>query len=195
MGRQDEAMREIRTAYEIEPLSLLIRRDFGWHYFFQRRYDAAIDQLSETLRIDPKFAAARSLLGRALIERGRGAEGLAELRQAATGTAPAAALSFIAYGEAAIGKRTEAERTLQQVMALSDSEYVSPYYVALVYTRLGEKAKALDWLERGFERRDTTMVSLAVDPRLDTLRAEPRFEELVRKMKFPVQENGRVAGP
>jgi TolB-like protein/Flp pilus assembly protein TadD/predicted Ser/Thr protein kinase len=195
MGRQDEAMREIHTAFEIEPLSLLIRRDFGWHYFFQRKYDAAIEQLSETLKIEPKFAAARSLLGRALVERGRSAEGLAELREAVEGTSPAAALSFIAYAEAAMGKPVEAERTVRQVIALADKEYVSPYYLALVYTRLGQKAKALEWLVRGYDQRDTTMVSLAIDPRFDTLRGEPRFEALVRKMNFPAPGSGHAAGP
>jgi tetratricopeptide (TPR) repeat protein/predicted Ser/Thr protein kinase len=193
LGRQEEAMREIHIAFEIEPLSLVIRRDFGWHYFFQRKYGAAIDQLTETLRIDPNFAAARSLLGRALIEAGRGEEGLVELRKAAQGTPTAAVQSFIAYGEAATGQREEADRALRHVIALSDREYVPPFYVALVYARLGRKVEALEWLERGYERRDPTMVNLFIDPRLDGLRDEPRFAELVQKMNFPVEAARRSA--
>ncbi len=185
MGRQDEAMQEIRTAFRLEPLSILIHRDFAWHYFFQGNYAAAVAQLAETLKIDPQYAAARSLLGRAFIEQGKCVEGLAELRKAAEDMPRSAALAFIAYGEAAAGQTAKAGHTLERVVALSDREYVSPYYVALVYARLGRTAQALDWLEKGFKEHDTTMVSLNIDPRFDALRHEPRFQALIQKMNFP----------
>ncbi len=185
MGRQDEAMREIKTAFHLEPLSTLIHRDFAWHYFFQGKYEAAIAQLKETLKIDPRYPAARSLLGRALIEAGHHAEGLAELKKVAPDLPRAAALSFVAYGEASAGQIPRAEAILKQLLHSTESEYVSPYYIALVYVKLGRHREALAWLEKGFDDHDTTMTTLKVDPRFEPLRSEPRFLALVERMKFP----------
>jgi tetratricopeptide (TPR) repeat protein len=185
MGRQDEAMGEIRTAAQLEPLSTLIQRDIAWHYFFQRRYDAAIAQLNETLRRDPRFVVARSLLGRVLIEAGRPEEGLAELRKAAPDLPRASALAFIAYGEAALGHADKAEATLEELFRAPERIYMSSFFVALVYTRLGRQHEALQWLEKGLERHDAPMANLAVDPRLEALHSEPRFQSLLEKMNFP----------
>jgi tetratricopeptide (TPR) repeat protein len=185
MGRHEEAMEQIRLAAELEPLSLIIRRDVAYHLCFKREYDAAIAQLEAVLQSDPHYAAARSLLGRALIERGRPAEGLAQLRQVAPSLPQPAALSFLAYGEAAAGEPERARRTLARLFALSSDEYVSPYYVALVYTKLGEPAEALRWLEKGFQEQDTTMPTMRVDPRFDTLRGHAAYTALIQRMKFP----------
>jgi len=185
MGRHAEAMAQINEALALEPLSMIIRRDVAYHLFFQRDYDGAIAQLEAVLRADPHYAAARSLLGRALVERGRHAEGLAQLQEVAPNLPQPAALSFVAYGEAAAGQRERARKTLARLSALSSDEYVSPYYVALVYARLGESAEAVRWLEKGFQEQDTTMPTMRVDPRFDPLRAQAGYNALLQRMKFP----------
>lgn len=187
MGRHEEALREIRTAVDLEPLSVLYQRDVAWHYFFQGRFDAAIQQLQQTLKADPQYVAARSLLGRALIEAGRTAEGTAELRRVAPDLPRSAGRAFLAYAEAAAGQPARAEARLRELEESKEREYVSPYYIALVHARLGRRGAALDWLDRGLQEQDTTMTTLNVDPRLARLRGEPRFRELVRRMNFPQQ--------
>jgi eukaryotic-like serine/threonine-protein kinase len=185
MGRQAEGLAEVRTALSQDPQSLLYHRDVAYQYFFQRRYDEAIEQLRHTLERDPTYTAARSLLGRALVEAGRPAEGIEELRRAAPGLPRQTALLFLAYAEAAAGARHQAERHLREALSLEPAAYVAPTYVALVYTRLGQPDQALAWLRRGYETQDSTMVNVYQDPRLDALRGREEFAELLRKMKFP----------
>jgi tetratricopeptide (TPR) repeat protein len=185
MGRQAEGLAEVRTALSQERQSLLYHRDIGYQYFFQRRYGEAVDQLRQTLERDPSYTAARSLLGRALVEAGRPAEGIEELRRAAPGLPRPTALLFLAYAEAAAGSRQQAERHLREALALAPTAYVAPTYVALAYTALGQPEQALAWLRRGYETQDSTMVNVYQDPRLDPLRGRKEFADLLRLMKFP----------
>jgi TolB-like protein/tetratricopeptide (TPR) repeat protein len=196
VGRPEEAMREIQTALALEPGSLAIQRDVAWPWFFQKRYDLAIASLTKMLEASPGFTAARSLLGRALIEAGRPAEGLEEMKRIEHDLPVPAAQSFIAYAEAANANRPRAEAALREGLRPPDNlppgeeaPYASPYLVALAYTRLGRPADALRWLEKGYEDHDPLMTTLMVDPRLDPLRGEPGFQALMRKMDFPEAES------
>jgi tetratricopeptide (TPR) repeat protein len=185
MGRHEQAMKEIETARSLEPLATFIQRDVAWHLFFQRDYAAAIAHLRGILETEPGYGSARSLLGRVLLEEGSPAEGLRELQQVAPGLPEPAQLSLLAYAYAAAGQTAEAERLLARLVALRPKKYVSPYYVALVQTRLGRTEAALDWLELGYREQDTTMVNLKTDPRLQALRTHPRYRMLLQKMRFP----------
>jgi tetratricopeptide (TPR) repeat protein len=183
-------MAERQRAQALEPLSVLIHRDIGWHLFLQGRYDEAIADLEEALVMDPDYAAARTLLARALAERGRYAEALEQLRRAAprmTG-ARGVNLSFVAYVQAKSGDVQAANLTLAKVRQLAATEYVPPYYDALVYTAEGNADAALDELERAYREQDSTLVNVRVDPRFLPLRAAPRFVALVRRMKFPQEQ-------
>jgi eukaryotic-like serine/threonine-protein kinase len=188
MGRQDEAMAEIRRAQMLEPLSIIIDRDFAWHFFFQERYDEAIAHLEQTLARDSTYAPAHTLRARALAERGRYAEALEHLRLAAS-TSRGVNLSFVAYVQAKSGDTRAADATLAEVQKLRSVEYVPPYYDALVYTAQGRTRKALDALETAYREQDSTLVSLMMDPRFKPLRAEVRYQDLVKRMRFP--ERGR----
>ncbi len=191
MGRHEEAGAEISRARELEPLSVLIQRDLAWHSFCRRNYDQAKRQLEETLATNPRYTPARTLLGRVLIEQGKTAEGLSELERVAPDLPRSSALGFLAYAHAAAGKPERAESLLRELVSLPGPEYVSPYYIALVHTRLGRAAQALRWLERGFVEQDTTMVSLRVDPRFDSLRRTARFQALLKRMNFPESDTSR----
>jgi tetratricopeptide (TPR) repeat protein len=187
MGRQDQATVEIKRAQALEPLSIIIDRDVAWHYFFQGRYEEAIAHLEQTLRRDSTYAPAHTLLARALAERGRYDEALEHLRLAAPpGKARGTNLSFVAYVQARSGDTRAADATLAQVEKLrATGEYVPPYYDALVYTVEGRTRKALDALERAYREQDSTLVSLMIDPRFERLRGEPRYRDLVKRMRFP----------
>jgi Tfp pilus assembly protein PilF/TolB-like protein len=185
MGRFDEAMAEIRRAQALEPMSVLYSRDVGWHLFCQARYREAVDQLRETLRMDPDFPAAMTLLARSLAGLGQYREALAELERARPRISHSAYLGFRGPIEAAAGHRGEAERVLAELRALPTGEFVSPYYLALIHTALGQNAEALDELERSYLQQDSTLVTVNIDRRLEPLRHEPRFKALVLKMRFP----------
>ena len=184
MGHFPDAMTQIQRARQIEPLSALLHRDVGWHYFFMKQYDDAIAQLRETLDMDPGFGAAHSLLGRALFQKGQFDEGLDELTK---GQLPRATyLAFVAYGEAAAGRESQAREHLREALEAGrvNGAYLSPSYVAHVYTALGDQEQAMDWLERGYDQSDFTLVNVYTDPRYEPLRSNPRYKELIEKMGF-----------
>ena len=187
MGRSDEALEEIQRARDLEPLSLIIHRDVGWHLFFQRKYSEAVVHLRETLKLDPAYTAARTLLARALAEQGEYGEALRELELAATGQPSNALDSFVAYVQARSGNRSAAERWLSRVRQEANTGYVSPYCLGLVHVALGDRPSALDEFERGYREQDTTIVNLKADPRLDSLRQEPRYQHLLALLRFPTQ--------
>jgi serine/threonine-protein kinase len=183
MGRYDEAMREIRRAQQLEPLSLPVHRDIAWHLFFQRRYDEAIAQLEETLRMDPAYAPAHTLMARALAEQGRYAEAIEHVRRAEPSLPAKTYLSFLAYVQALSGDRPAAERSLREIDAVQG--YVPPYYLALVYTALGQGDRAIRELQRGVREQDATVVNLKTDPRFDPIRGAPGFQDVLKTLRFP----------
>jgi tetratricopeptide (TPR) repeat protein len=185
MGRFNEAMAEIRRAQSLDPMSVLIHRDIGWHLFCQRRYDEAIAQLRETLTLDPGFVAARTLLARALSAKGLHRDALHEIEQTRQSISPSTYLSFRGYIDAAAGDRSNALAAISELRRLSTSSYVSPYYLALIHTALGQNADALTELERSHAEQDSTLVTVNIDPRFDSLRDDPRFKALVARMQFP----------
>jgi tetratricopeptide (TPR) repeat protein len=188
MGRFSKALEEIHTAQTLEPLSILIRRDIGWHLFCQRRYPEAIQQLQETLGQDPDYVPALTLLARALAATGQYDAALGQLQRAERGLSRESYLSFRAYIEAAAGDTAQAETSLRELRALSSSTYVSPYYLALIYTALGRHDEALSELERAYQEQDSTLVSVNIDPRFDPIRSDPRFGALITRMRFPTPE-------
>jgi TolB-like protein/Flp pilus assembly protein TadD len=179
-GRFDEAGAHIETAVSLEPLSVLFRRDIAWHQFFERRYGEAVQHLRAMLDRTPGYGPARSLLGRALIQQGLFDEGIAELRRLDL-NAPVN-LAMLGYGFAAAGRHDEAREVLTRLRATA---YASRYSIALIYTALGEHARAVDELLRAYADQDQTLVNVSVDPRLDALRGDPRFRELITRMGFP----------
>jgi eukaryotic-like serine/threonine-protein kinase len=185
MGRQSEALSEIGWAQTLDPSSVLYRRDVAWHYFFQRRYADAVHQLEDTLKASPDYIPARTLLGRALVENGNAEAALTQLRAIGPRLPRSTALAFIAYAEAAAGDISAAEQHLREAQVPGAREYLPPYYVALVYARLGRPQEAVASLQRGFETRDSTMVNVNTDPRFDGIRARPDFQRIVSQMKFP----------
>lgn len=182
-ARFTEANEHIQLATALEPLSVLFQRDVAWHQFFQRRYGDAIAQLRQTLQGAPNYAPARSLLGRALVQDGQVDEGIAELRRLDL-TDPANA-AMLAYAYAAAGDRKSAGELLSTLRSASASRYVSPYSIALVNAASGRTHEAIADLQRAYNERDSTIVNINVDPRLDPLRDDVSFQEIVRRMNFP----------
>jgi TolB-like protein/Tfp pilus assembly protein PilF len=182
-----EAIAEMKRALELDPLSLYDNTNLGWHLRMARRYDEAIEQLRMTLDMDPTFAQGRLDLGQVYEQKKMYEQAIVEFRKAITlygGSAPSTAALGHAYAVA--GKRDEAEKVLSELKALSKQKYVSSFDVAVIYTGLGEKEQAFAWLEKAYKQRDGWLAGrLKVDPRLDSLRSDPRFADLLRRVGLP----------
>jgi TolB-like protein/DNA-binding winged helix-turn-helix (wHTH) protein/Flp pilus assembly protein TadD len=185
-GRHEEAIAEVKRAEELDPLSTGGARA-AWVYYIARRYDQAIEQLRRVLEAQPRFAFAHSVLGEAYVQKGMYEEAVVEFQQAMTLTPGSPwPLTELGNAYAVAGKRGEALKILAQLkQRLSRGAYVSPYDMAVLCTGLGEKTQAFEWLEKARSKRAEGFYWVRVDPRLDTLRSDPRFQDLLRRMNFP----------
>jgi eukaryotic-like serine/threonine-protein kinase len=186
VGRATEAVAESRRAEELDPLSAEISSFTGWWLYYARRYDEAASQLGKCLDLDPNYTNCHWLLGQTYQQQGRFSEALranAKALQIDPGWNWATTES--ARVDALSGRRAEAQRGLDDLLALSKHSVVSNYMLAGVYAGLGDKGRALDKLEQAFSERSFFFDFIKSDPDMDSLRAEPRFQELVRRMNFP----------
>jgi TolB-like protein/Flp pilus assembly protein TadD len=183
MGRHTEAVAEAERARALDPLSLTSSMIVAWILYFARRYDEAIEQARRTLELDPGFATAHRILGWAYEETGRYADAIAAHERAGelTGRQP----NFtgqLGRAFALAGMPEEARGVLQQLRNLATETYVSSLDIAIIHAALGESGEALGWLERAHKERADHLPYLRVNPRLDTLRAEPRFRCVLVRM-------------
>ena len=186
MGRTQEGILEILRAQELDPLSLQISAVRGDLLQLARHPDQAVEQCLTTLKLDPNFAPAHFYLGRAYEQKGMFREAVVELRKALVLSAEST-LSKAALGHAyaVAGNRTEAVRILEELLSGPKGTYVSPYSVAAIYAGLGKMDKAFFWLEQAYQQHDGDLRLLKVDPWMDPLRSDPRFQTLMRRMNFP----------
>jgi serine/threonine protein kinase/tetratricopeptide (TPR) repeat protein len=182
-GRAEPAIASIKRAQQLDPLSLIISTTIGFELHLARRYDEAIEQIRKALEMDPSFAVGHWYLGMSYEQKARHGEAIAELQKAFefSGGNPTE-LGALGHAYALSGNRQKARQALADLQGLTKRRYVSPFDTALIYTGLGEKELAFQWLEKAFEDRSWGMVLLKVDPRFDRLRPDPRFGGLLRRM-------------
>jgi serine/threonine-protein kinase len=185
MGREDESVAEMKRAQELDPLSLIINTNVGWVLYFAGRYDAAVEQLRKALELDPDFFVAHWELGLAYDQEGMNEEARSEFQKARM-FSPSNPVILASLGEAdaGSGRRNEAREILNQLTQLSKQQFVSPYVIAVLNVALGANDEAFQWLERAYEQRDNNLILLKVDPRLRTIRSDPRFQDLLRRIGF-----------
>jgi TolB-like protein len=183
LGQLDHAMAEVKRAYDLDPVSSIIHADLGGLNVMARRYDEAIEQLRNTIEVDPDFYWAHRFLGMALEMKGDVSAAIAEYNKALELNDDPTGLAFVAHAQANIGHPNEAREILTQLTEAAKKRYVQPYAFAVVHLALGEKDQALDWLERAAQDRGGSYFNFVkVDPYLDPLRGDPRFEALVKKV-------------
>src|SRR5207248_8702440 len=183
LGRFDDAIVEGKRAVELDPLSLVINTDAGTNYYYARRYDEAIAQLHKTLEMDPGFYIAHVVLGWTLDANGARDAAIEEYQKARALNDDPAMLGMLARAYGLSGNKMEAEKILDQMKALSKARYVSAYSFALAYLGLGNKEEALRWLEQSYQDRAGADIGwIRVDPLVDPLRGDPRFEALAEKI-------------
>jgi TolB-like protein/DNA-binding winged helix-turn-helix (wHTH) protein/tetratricopeptide (TPR) repeat protein len=183
MGRQNSAMAEIKRAQELDPLGLMIGGGSGQ---YGTQYDLMIESNRKKLEIDPNFAGAYLGLGRAYALKGMYQDAIAEIQKGVnlSGGAPAY-LGHLGYTYGVWGKRNEALKTVRQLEQLSKRRYVSPYAIALVYVGLDEKDLAFDWLQKAVVDRSIPLGPLKAGEELASLRSDPRYAELLRRIGLP----------
>ena len=183
MGQFDRAIAEAKQAVELDPISPIGRTDVATVYMVERRYDEAIAQLRNTLETDPDFYWAHRQLGLALELKGAPSDAIVEYQRASELNDDPRVLAFIGHAEASTGRQNEAREILAQLTDASKTRYVSGYSFAVIHLGLGEKDQALDWLEKDARERTGFEINfIKVDPYLDPLRGDPRFEALVSKI-------------
>ncbi|HEX8560424.1 MAG TPA: protein kinase [Pyrinomonadaceae bacterium] len=184
MGRHDEAVSEIRKAREIAPRSPVIATALANILLNARRFDEAEGACREALDLDPGSISAHIILRWSYEMRGMCEEALAvyEQERAFAGDTPTTRAKQ-AHVLASCGNSGEARSVLSGLVANRDREWVTAYEVAVVNALLGERDAAFSWLARAEEEHSVGLTYLRVDPRLDNLRADPRFNELLRR--FP----------
>jgi TolB-like protein len=184
VGRFEEAITESKRAVELDPLSLPSSRALGQTFYYARQYDQAIEQEQKTLELDPNFIPAHMQLGFAYLSKSMYREGTAEFEKVLAMSRGNVGLAELGYAYAMAGRGTEAEKVLDGLNTRSKQKYVSPVDRAIIYAGLGENNKAFEWLEKGYEDRSLTAWSIKVEPIFDSLRSDPRFQDLLRRMNL-----------
>jgi TolB-like protein/DNA-binding winged helix-turn-helix (wHTH) protein/Flp pilus assembly protein TadD len=195
MGRSKEAVLETQRALELDPLSLVINNNFGTALYYGARYAEAEAQYRRTLELEPDWAPAYWGLGRTLLKLRRVPEGLAALeRAAALGPAQSEYVATLAHGYAVAGRAEQARHQLGELRLRSKKRYVSSYDLALALAAVGEREEAFRLLEQAYAERQSGLRLLKVDDRLESLRADARFTDLLRRVGLlGATETGREA--
>jgi serine/threonine protein kinase/tetratricopeptide (TPR) repeat protein len=183
VGRQEESIREIKLAREIDPKSLIINANVGFLYYLAGDYNHAEEAEKNTIRMDPSFSPAYSYLGQIYVAKKQYPEAIGEFRTA-TSLSPGdiAGLADLAHGYAISGMKSEAEEILRGLESAQGKKYVSTYEFAVVYAGFHDVNETLDWLEKGWEERNGRLVNLGVHPQFAFLRKEKKFQNIVERI-------------
>jgi len=186
MGRHEDVMARMKNGQELDPLSLIINVAVGWALYFARRYDEAIEQLRRTVELDPNYPVTYWILG--LVLRKTACYELAiiegEKGVKLSGGSPMMRAA-LAHTLGAAGRSLEAGQILDDLTILANQKYVAPYFFAGIHVGLGENDRALEYLEKAYEEHSNWLIYLHIDPSMDELRDDPRFQDLLRRVGLP----------
>ena len=183
IGRFDEAIAARKRAAELDPLAAFRTADVGYPYYYARRYDEAIEHYRRALDLDPTFYWSYLWIGQARVQQRRYDEAIEEINRAiALAGNQTRVIATLGHAYAAAGRRTEAQRILNQLLERSRQTYVAPYYIALIYAGLNEKDQVFEWLEKAYQEREAYFNLFKVEPVFDDLRSDPRYLSLLKRI-------------
>lgn len=193
--RYDEALREINRCLELNPLEPVSHANAGTLLGLLARYDESMEQFHKALELSPDEAYLHERMGAVLLwqaktsgkfERITQLQAMDEFQRAVTlSDRRPENLAWLGYSFAVMGKRNHAFKALKEIKGNPKEQYVSPFYVAMLYAGLGDRENALAWLEKAYEEHDEWMVYLRVYPEFASLQSEPRYQELVSRLNLP----------
>jgi serine/threonine protein kinase len=184
LRRPEEAMAQIKRALELDPLNALFRAVYAMNLMYARRYDDAIALLRDTLKASPNDLVALSALRSAYHMKHMYKEALEIWKASYAARGDKEALEALARGSAENGYQGGLQRVAEMLIERSRTKYVTPWQIGTLYTRAGKNQEALDWLEKAYEAHDGNTPYLSVDPIFDDLRADPRFQNILRRMNL-----------
>ena len=183
VGRTGEGLDHARRAVALDPLSVEIAVGLGWDLYFAR-HRRCRTETRKVFELEPEFGNAYYILGQVYAQQGRFAEAIGAEQKA--GNVPLVSPpAELARDYALAGRAAEARQALADLLASAKRQYVSKYVIATVYAGMGDKDQAMAQLELAYQDRSFWMAFLKVDPEMDSLRSEPRFQALMRRLNFP----------
>jgi len=188
MQRSEESVAEAKRAQQLDPVSPFVNTWAGAAYFYAGRADEGMASMQKALELDPSFSDASLVLARAYLKQGMYQQAIAELQKALTfNETEALVLGALAHVYARAGQRDEALKLVRKLERIEAEErgYVAPFGIIWAYAGLGDKEQAFARLERAYQERPDRIVWLNVDPLLEPLRSDPRFQDLVRRVGLP----------
>ena len=191
MARFEEACAVTHKALELEPLSLIVQTSHAAVYWVARQWDRSMELCLKILDFDPNFVSARCLLAHIHQALGRYDDAVEERQRAVELTGGATFFRAELAGTLAAARRErDAGDALEELLEISKVEYVSAHSIALIHAGLNDADRAFQWLGKAFEERSAILAWIKTDPRFDNLRPDPRFNDLLRRMRFPIQLAG-----
>jgi TolB-like protein/Flp pilus assembly protein TadD len=183
LGRLEEAREEMLLAQTLDPVSSIIARDVARVHYYKQDFGAALEQCDHTIELNPHFSPAYWILGLVQEQRGELDESAAAFLRAIQ-ISPRSPIMQAALGRtlALSGKRDEALKILRELHTLSEKRYVSPFELASVHFVLGQTDEGFRWLAKAFQDRCFELISLRVDPRLQSVKSDPRFQSLFSQL-------------
>ena len=186
MGRGEEALAEARRAQELDPLSIPAQVTAGWTFYYARRYDQAVEQCGKMVDREPDFANAHDCLGLSYLAKKMYEKAIAECQRAVnlSGNDLNRAVG-LARAQALAGNQAAARKALNELSARTRRSYVPASLFAQIHLGLGEKKQGLAWLETAYADRDQYLTRLKVEPAFDSVRSDPAFQDLMRRLGLP----------
>src|SRR5713226_3354387 len=185
MGRFDEAQAQIRQARDLDPLSLIINCNVAWAYHLARNDDRALEEFRKIKEMDPNFYWTHLGLGRVYVAKKMYPDAISAFERATElSGGNTMVLSELGHAYAVAGRQRDANRILAKLKELSRQRYISAYDMGLVYVGLGQKEAAMDWLEKAYREHCRSLQFSRVEPRLDPLRNDARFQELLKRLNL-----------
>ena len=188
MGRHEAAIARIKNTQELDPLSLIISVAIGRDFYMARRYDDALEQLRRTVELDPNYPVTYWVLGLLLTRMGRYELAIAEGEKGVKLSGGSSMMNAaLAQTFATAGRRAQAIQILDDLTNLAKQKYVAPYFFAGIHIGLGEDDRAIEYLEKSYEEHSHWLIYLHLDPSMDALRSNSRFQDLSRRIGLPLR--------
>ncbi|MFQ5664738.1 MAG: protein kinase [Terriglobia bacterium] len=185
LGKHEHAIAEVESAERLDPFSPIISNNLGRVLYYARRYDRAVEQLRKTVEMHPEFCHGFVELAVPYALMGRHSEALAAWEKGSALPEVVPIYGYVGWIYARSGRKAEAQRLLRRLRELSSQQYIDPGAIAIIYIGLGRTEEALTWLKHAYEEPGSfRILHVKVDPVLDPLRDDPRFQDLLRRMNF-----------